>query len=249
MAALIPPLGAGERARDALASARDRVARWAAELELFAFPLRCPGCGGTADPDHALCAACAAAVPRMERPLCVRCLAAGREPPGCGREPGYVAFAAWVYEERAACAVHALKYQGRVRLAKSLGRTIARALPSAYRADLVLEVPLHPARRRERGYNQAALLADALARCIQSPRLRGGLRRDRPTRPQARLGRVARRANLAGSIRVVEPRALEGRTVLVVDDVITTGSTMECCLQALAACGARASGAALAWAP
>jgi predicted amidophosphoribosyltransferase len=57
-----------------------------------------------------------------------------------------------------------------------------------------------------------------------------------------------RRANLAGAIRVAEPRALEGRRILVVDDVITTGSTMEACLHALAECGADAMGAALAWA-
>jgi ComF family protein len=229
----------------AIASARG-VAR---DLEEFLMPIRCPSCGGALPADRALCDPCAAGIPRVGEPLCVRCLAAGREPPGCGREPGYRAFAAWVYEERAAIAVHALKYHGRPRLAGMLGHAIANALPSAYRPDLVLEVPLHPVRRRERGYDQAALLADAAARCLGSPRVAHGLRRRRPTRPQARLGPAARRANLAGAIGVVEPRALEGRMVLVVDDVITTGSTMEACLRALEECGAHGTGAALAWAP
>jgi ComF family protein len=226
-----------------------RLTPWIADLEAFLLPMRCPGCGAVIDAEHALCGACLAAIPRLTEVLCVRCLAAGREPPGCGREPGYKAWAAWVYDERAARAVHALKYHGRPRLARTLGRAIANALPSAYRPELVLEVPLHPTRRRERGYNQAGLLADATANGLGSPRLEGGLRRARPTRPQARLGPAARRANLAGSIQVVDPRALEGRDILVVDDVITTGSTLEACLRALAACGARAAGAALAWAP
>ena len=218
------------------------------DLEAFLLPLRCPSCGRDLHADLALCEACAASIPRLDGALCVRCLAAGHEPPGCLREAGFRAFAAWVYEERAACAVHALKYHGRPRVAVALARWIANALPSAYRPDLVLGIPQHPARRRERGYDQAGLLAEATARMLGSPRLEGGLRRIRPTRPQARLGPRMRRANLAGAIRVAEPRALEGRRILVVDDVITTGSTMEACLHALAECGADAMGAALAWA-
>lgn len=248
MAALIPSF-----ARDRLRGLAGRMARHAArvarEVEAFALPMRCPVCASEIGADLPLCERCAAGIPRLEGPLCVRCLAAGREPPGCEREPGYRAWAAWVYDERAACAVEALKYQGRPRLAESLGRSIADALPSAYRAEVVVEVPLHPARLRERGYNQAAGLADAVARRIGSPRLIDALVRRRPTRPQARLGAVARRSNLADSIRVVEPQSLKGRSILVVDDVITTGSTMEACLQSLADCGARAVGAALAWAP
>jgi len=219
------------------------------DLVAFVLPMRCPGCGGSLDPDFALCDRCAAAIPRLEGMLCVRCLAAGKDAPGCRREAGYRAWAAWVYEERAALAVHALKFHGRPRVSSSLGRWIANALPSAYRPDLVLGVPLHPARRRERGYDQAGRLAEATALALGCPRLEGALQRVRPTRPQARLGPRARRVNLAGAFQVTEPTALEGRTVLVVDDVITTGSTMEACLAVLAACGARATGAALAWAP
>ena len=231
-------------------AAIDRLVRAAAllrdELEAFLLPLRCPSCGLGLDPDRALCEPCGAAVPRLDGAVCVRCLSAGKEPPGCLREPGYRAYPAWVYDERAACAVHALKFHGRPGVATDLGRRIANALPSAYRPDLVLGVPLHPVRRRERGYDQAGLLAEATAKALGCPRLEGSLERVRPTRPQARLDPRARRANLAGAFRVTEARALEGRTVLVVDDVITTGSTMEACLQALAACGARATGAALA---
>ena len=235
-----------------VAPAGRSIARLAAglweDVEAFVLPMRCPSCGHELDRDLALCPACASAIPRLDGPLCVRCLAAGRDPPGCLREAGFRAHAAWIYDERAARAVHALKYQGRPLVATALSRWIANALPSAYRPDLVLGVPQHPARRRERGYDQAGLLAAATAGILGSPWLEGGLRRVRPTRPQAQLGSKARRANLAGAFSVVEPRALERRTILLIDDVITTGSTMEACLETLAGCGAHAIGAALAWA-
>jgi ComF family protein len=113
---------------------------------------------------------------------------------------------------------------------------------------LVLEVPLHPARRRERGYNQAGLLADALSHACGTPRLEGVLARVRPTRPQARLGPGARRENVSGAFQVRRPDGLKGRNVLIVDDVMTTGSTLEACLEVLSDVGARATGVALAWA-
>jgi ComF family protein len=233
MAAVIVPPGVAGLARDLVA---------------FALPQRCPACAAEPVAERLLCAACHARIPRFSAPLCVRCLAAGREAVGCLAHPGFVARAAWIYDERATLVVHALKYRERPGLAKTLGADMARTLPAGYRADLVLEVPLHQARRRERGYNQAAALADALAEVVATPRLPGALMRVRPTRTQARLGPAARRANVAGAFRVRRPAALSGRSVIIVDDVITTGATLEACLASLHAAGARAMGVALAWA-
>jgi ComF family protein len=218
-----------------------------ADLESFAFPQQCPSCGREASADRLLCPGCEALLPRLPMPLCVRCLVLGDEPVGCRRHARSWTWAAFLYDERAALLVQALKYAGRVRLGAMLGEAIADALPASYRPDLVLEVPLHAARRRERGYNQASLLADALARKLSCPRLEGALVRVRPTRPQPRLSPRERRLNLAHAFRVRMP-ALRGRKVLVVDDVVTTGATMDACLGALADIGARAQGAALAWA-
>jgi ComF family protein len=211
-------------------------------------PQRCPGCGARTGRERLLCPACHARIPRLTSTLCVHCLAAGREPAGCLGHPGFAAHAAWLYDPSAATVVHAIKYQERPGLAAALGGEMARALPPGYRPDLVLEVPLHRARLRERGYNQAAMLADAVAEALSAPRLSGALTRVRATRAQARLGPAERRRNLAGAFRVPRPAALSGRSVLIVDDVITTGATLEACLAPLHAAGTRAMGLALAWA-
>ena len=213
----------------------------------FAFPQRCAGCGVEASPGP-LCDGCVRRIPRLSFELCVRCLAAEREPIGCVLHRGYGVWAAWLYDERAQILAHALKYGGRPGLARSLAIPLVEALPPGVRPDVVVDVPLHAARRRERGYNQAAVLADAVAERLGAPRLLGALVRPRATREQARLGSRERRANLAGAVRVACPDVLEERKVLLVDDVVTSGATLEACLSALAGCGARATAAALAWA-
>jgi ComF family protein len=218
------------------------------DLIEFALPQRCPGCGAEARPEHLLCDGCVARIPRFAGALCVRCLAAGREPAPCRAHPGYAAHAAWLYDERAARFVQALKYEERPGLARAAGREMAWTLPRGYRPDWVTEVPLHRVRLRERGYNQAALLADAVAEALAAPRYPRALTRERPTRTQASLGPAERRANLAGAFRIGRPEEWTGRSVLIVDDVLTTGATLEACLAPLRAAGADASGLALAWA-
>jgi len=214
----------------------------------FVLPQRCPDCGAGAEAARLLCDACRSRIPRLAFAVCARCAARGLDPAGCRSHAGYRVWPAWIYDERAALVVHALKYGERPTVARALGGALAAALPPGAAYDLVLEVPLHPARERERGYNQAALLADALAQTIGVPRLPRALERVRVTRPQARLGPRERRENLAGAFRVARPRWLEGRSVVIVDDVLTTGATLEACLAVLADAGARPVGATLAWA-
>jgi ComF family protein len=224
------------------------LARWASGVEAFLLPERCPGCGNEPAPNSLLCEACWSAVPRFGQSLCVRCLRLERDPSSCAAHPGFQAWCSWLYDERMARVVQALKFGRRRGLAPALGTALAHSLPIHYRPDLVLDVPLHPARQRERGYNQAALLADSLALRLGAPRLSFALRRLRPTAPQSGLSARERRRNLAGAFGVARPAALRDREVLVVDDVLTTGSTLEACLAVLRDCGARARGVALAWA-
>jgi ComF family protein len=236
----------------AMGGARSPAARAARCLRAaldFILPQRCPGCGREADPRRLLCEGCLALVPRLHVPLCARCLVSGHEPSGCPRHASYHVFTPWVFDERAALVVHALKYRARPALAAPLGPALAAAVPGVWRRpDLVVEVPLHAARERERGYNQAGLLADALAEVLEAPRLHGALRRVRATRPQARLGEASRRSNVAGAFAATRPASLAGRRVLIVDDVMTTGATLAACLETLQAAGARAAGVTLAWA-
>lgn len=225
------------------------VHRIGAALEAFAAPQECPGCGTRTDADDFLCRACEARIPRLAEPLCVRCLMSEREPVGCRRHPrGARAFAPWIYDERAALIVQALKFGARPELAARHAGAIARVLPRGYRPDMVTPVPLHGARLRERGYDQAALLADAVARTLGAPFVPGLLVRTRATREQSRLRAAGRRTNLAGAFAVPRPESVRGRALLVIDDVLTTGATLDAAGTALREAGAETLGAALAWA-
>ncbi|MGQ3674453.1 ComF family protein [Xanthobacter sp. TB0139] len=155
--------------------------------------------------------------------------------------------AAVLFNEMAQRMVHGLKYADRLDMARPMARLMVQAGLSLLReADMMVPVPLHPARLWRRRFNQAAVLA----RSIQSLLEDGGLslpvrtdllRRRRMTRSQTRLSKAQRRANMEGAF--IVPQAawagLEGRTVLLVDDVYTTGATLDACVRALRKSGAR----------
>jgi ComF family protein len=134
-------------------------------------------------------------------------------------------------------AVHALKFNGRHAIAGPLGRLMAQAV-AGVEVDAVCHVPLHPRRRRERGYDQAALLARSVARTLDLPYQPRALRRIRATAQQATLDRVARQANVDGAFRAQVD--LSGRSVLLIDDVSTTGATILAAATALRDFGAAA---------
>jgi len=139
-------------------------------------------------------------------------------------------------------ALHALKYSGERRLAGPLGRALATRWGHAGAGgDLLVPVPIHAARARERGYDQAVLLAEVAARELNLPCARI-LERSRSTLRQFDLDRSARAGNVAGAFRLVAgasgDRPLEGRWIVLVDDVITTGSTLVSCAATLLEAGA-----------
>jgi ComF family protein len=105
--------------------------------------------------------------------------------------------------------------------------------------DVIVPVPLHPDRERRRGYNQAALLAKPLGRLIERPVELEALVRVRATRSQTMLNSFERRRNVADAFACVKGEDMAGRDIMVVDDVATTGATLDACAAALLACEVR----------
>jgi ComF family protein len=153
------------------------------------------------------------------------------------------------YEAELRELIHLLKYDGMTPIGARLGRLLAAPvaeLPIAAGTEvLVMPVPLYRAKRRRRGFNHAERIATALAgelrRTAKAQRwtiARGALRRQRPTESQSRLSAAGRRRNLQGAFAVPEPDRVRGRSVLLVDDIYTTGATASACSRALLRAGA-----------
>jgi ComF family protein len=204
------------------------LARRLANLAKLAFGGSCYLCRGAAD--GVLCAACDAELPRLAGPACPRCALPSHGGALCGRclaqPPAYDAtVAALAYEFPADVLVQGLKFRGELALAPLLGELLAARLPRGARADFILPVPLAPARLRARGFNQALEIARALADATGSrlaPRL---AERSRDTQPQLELPPEARARNVRGAFHCGE--RLERAEVALVDDVMTTGATLE----------------------
>jgi ComF family protein len=194
--------------------------------------LVCEQCLGEIDLIPQPCCSCCGAPFRgavgLEH-LCQECLT---HPP-----PFIRARAVAFYDGRVLQAIHRLKYQRQLIYGKFLAQllTASPARQWVAAADLLVPVPLHPRRLRWRGFNQALLLAQAFP---DIPLGRDVLVRRRPTLPQLKLSPEERRTNVKGAFLVPEPLAVAGKTILLVDDVYTTGATAKECAQALNRAGA-----------
>ena len=200
----------------------------------FCEPPFCLHCAEPISGGKALCRSCAG---RMEIRPAVTCGIS--DTAGAGRPFACrLVRAAFLYRGPVPALVHAFKYRGRRAAARAAGRWMACLLPRFPELsghDTVVPVPLHTRRLKERGYNQAGLLAEELARMAGWPVL-DLLQRAKPTRPQWDLDRQSRLKNLAGAFLAV-PQA-RGRSVLLIDDVCTSGASLEECAQALHRAGA-----------
>ncbi len=149
------------------------------------------------------------------------------------------AIALFDYQDSIGTLIHFFKYSGGRALAQPFGEALGEALrDGAYEARAIIPVPLHPGRRRERGYNQSELLARAMAARAGMALWPAALHRVVATPPQARMGRQKRLRNLRGAFVAPDPEALRAGRFVLVDDVLTTGHTLDECARVLLENGA-----------
>lgn len=196
------------------------------------FPPTCVLCGAQGEDGRDLCAGCWSDLPH-NRPCCQRCAlpldaGAGGLCGACLRSPPPFAVCRtpFRYQEPIAALVSGAKFHGRLNLARVLGESLALFLAEceADRPDLIVPMPLHPSRLRGRGYNQALELARPVSQALGIPIDARCCARSRATAPQVGLEVAARRRNVRGAFEVLCPPAAEH--VAILDDVVTTGSTV-----------------------
>lgn len=210
------------------------------------YPPHCAGCQGNG---YILCPSCLSQIHPLSSSYCQRCsspLAAPGTCPTCQYSPLKVSGlrAVSAYQEPLRSCIHALKYNGNTRLAEPLGALLAQTyLTLGIQADAIVPVPLHSARHRQRGYNHAALLAAICAAQTGLPYFDNLVLRHRATLAQVDLKPWERQQNVQGAFicsPIFTSGQLRGRSILLIDDVCTTGATLEACAEPLFAAGARA---------
>ena len=200
------------------------------------FPHLCRGCGSDIiSRASMLCARCISQLPTTEfhfhanNPV---------EKIFWGRLPLIAATAQYYFTKESLIQklMHGLKYKGEKELGKQLGRLMGLDLQQTNRfndVDALVPLPLFPARERKRGYNQATLLCEGMAEVLHLEVLQAVIARVQATESQTKKGRMERWMNIEGKFSLRQPERIHGRHLLLVDDVITTGATLEACGQEL----------------
>ena len=211
----------------------------------FALPPRCGGCGTIVDQVDSFCAGCwkqleflgpggclrcGLPLEATEAETCAACLA---RPPRLDRIRAAVA-----YGDISRGIAIRLKYGRKVALARTMSRYMQPLVGELPGDSVLVPVPLHRWRLWGRGFNQSAIVARDLSRRTGLPVSVDALRRTRSTPPLKGMGMRQRRRTVAGAFRARRPSELQGRTVVLIDDVLTTGSTAEACARALRKAGA-----------
>ena len=208
----------------------------------FIYPPACPACGRPMEGDAVMCPACSESLMRTGRAV------RQGSPAEFLHLPGELHFdfilTAWDYSAELEKLVHRVKYERGLRLGVCLGSMMAEIMVSRLPAGdprcFLSPVPLHRIRKRERGYNQSEILCRGISRVWGMPVRCDVLERIKNTKSQTRMSAEKRQDNVKGVFRVRSPEAVCGRCILLVDDVITTGATMNGCSRVLKEAGAAA---------
>jgi ComF family protein len=198
----------------------------------FLFPHVCEGCGtDVLEADHLLCLKCLSSLPKTEYQFYpnnpVEKIFWGRLPVASA-----TAFCYFTKESLMQHLMHQLKYRGHKDVGLYLGRLMGFALEASNRfryVDALIPLPLFAAKERKRGYNQATLLCEGMAEAMNKPVLKDVVVRTTHTESQTKKNRVERWLNMEGRFELAKPEAIKGKQVLLVDDVVTTGATLEAC--------------------
>lgn len=224
----------------AFSSAAKQIAQWTID---FFFPRRCIGCGKIGD---FLCKDCYRKLPRLLPPLCPKCgkpEASGSLCVACLRWKSCVdgIRSPFSFEGIVRRAVYELKYHNHRALAERLGELMTDYLcQSQIPGETLVPVPLHRRRLRERGYNQSSLLARELAITTGLPVVEDVLHRVKDSLPQVKTTSIEERyRNVKDAFVCRDGRGIKGKSVIVVDDVCTSGATLEACAVALKSAGAK----------
>ncbi len=211
-----------------------------------------------------LCLACGTEAPPYNQDICTKCEATlpqshfhrSKENPFTerfwGRVPLHTGAGMYLFtkQSRVAHLIHNFKYNGKKEVGLILGRRYGRILKreSHFRGiDCIVPVPLHWKKQRKRGFNQSDMFGNGLAESMEIPCIKDGLERLKDTDSQTKKSREARLTNMQGVFVVKKPKQLAGKHILLVDDVLTTGSTLEVCAnELLKAPGAKVSMATIA---
>jgi ComF family protein len=241
--------GRGSRLAAMAIAAAALLQAWGRTALDVVYPPHCLACAASTLASNGLCGDCWRRISFIERPFCERLgtpfhqdLGAGllspeaiAHPPAFGRARAVALFD----DGPAKRLVHRLKYGDRPEVARLLGRWMARAASElAEGAPVLVPMPLHRTRLLRRQFNQAALLADAIARASGLTCEVDLLHRVKATAPQVGMSRAQRATNVQGAFRVPPPASVAGRRVLLVDDVLTTGATANAAARALLRGGA-----------
>ncbi len=206
------------------------------------FPPRCSGCEA---PGNRWCSACDSAVEHPWEPMCALCGIPLDDSANlcedCRRSaPKFHALRSWsVFEGPTRNALHRLKYRRDIGLGAALAPSLVPYIAAlGWRADLIVPVPLGRKRLAQRGYNQVSVIARPLSMAMRIAYAPDAVARSQETRSQVGLTRAERQVNVQDAFRG-NPSRVGGRTVLLIDDIATTGSTLSSCASALRAAGAR----------
>ena len=216
-------------------------------------PVDCTTCAQplTGDPVPFFCRQCWELIRPLRGPSCPRCHRPFASPSATTyspthechdcrtREPHYSqVWAPYAYCSPLQDAIALFKYRGKVALADALGALLTKALPERLDLDVLMPIPLHPNRLRQREFNQSLLLADRIGPALGLPISYRNLIRTVDTDPQISLPRAARLQNLRKAFAVRAPQEVAGARILLIDDVFTTGTTASECARVLRKAGA-----------